>query len=386
MNVAWKRLILIGVLSAGIVSCQNSQKEKEQKASWPQKMQAVGQEIGQILPYAYSRKEYHDPKNRQTIQIKLDRFEQVVHGIPAHLGQKLMGKDPIVQYSLSHLKDDVRLAKESFDKGHTEYSRNVLRGSIGHCFRCHSRSELGPEYDNVTPLFGKLRLDPSEKADVFVATRQYDKAISLLESVLKSPSNFYEHPYEQERAIKRYLALVVRVKKDPSRAIHTIDQFLSRKNIPYYLAEDARQWKKSLRSWMHEKGKKPDGFTQAKKLLKGAHKLQEYQTHQAANIEYLRASSLLHDEIRSTSKKVKRAEIYSLLGSSYEVLSDLGFWSLPEIYFEACVRELPGSSLAKGCYKSFERNVLWGFSGSSGIFVPREERERLEKLRKLAGL
>jgi len=76
-----------------------------------------------------------------------------------------------------------------------------------------------------------------------------------------------------------------------------------------------------------------------------------------------------------------------MLGQAYDVLPDLGAWNiLPDIYYEACIRERPRSALARQCFKNYERNIVIGFSGSGGTYIPNSERKKLRALKKLAGL
>lgn len=389
MNKHLRTISLFFAIFFAVSGCQSTKSTQAGKsASWPKKMQGLSDELVNLAPFVYSRQEFRDPKNFKKIKKAMGSFASSIHDIPEKQGEKIVGKDPIVDLSLKRLREDVQLASKSFDRGDIRFSRDLLRGSINHCFRCHTRTNIGPEYINNRLDLSNFRIDASEKADLYVATRQYDKALEILNSDISSVVNFHDYPFEQERALKRYLAIMVRVKKDPGATIDTIDRFLRRENIPYYLAENARSWKQSLYDWVGEKKKKSkrSTYSEAMRLMKVAKKKQDFSSHEAANVEYLRATSLLHDSLAGLSEKKKRAEVYNLLGDSYSVLEDLGFWSLPEVYYEACVRDYPGTKLSKTCYKSFERSVVWGFSGSAGVFIPKEERKRLAELKGLAGL
>ena len=108
--------------------------------------------------------------------------------------------------------------------------------------------------------------------------------------------------------------------------------------------------------------------------------------YDSAMIEHLRATSLLHEALKKTTSDRQRSNIYYSLGTSYDVLTELGLWDLPDVYFEACIRSWPQSKTARKCYRSFERNIILGFSGSAGIFIPKDERARLAELKQLAGL
>ncbi|MCB0343381.1 MAG: hypothetical protein KDD59_14170, partial [Bdellovibrionales bacterium] len=377
------QLFCSGLLVGALFGCQ-SQESTPESASWPEKMQGMSKSVTSLLPYVYSRKEFHDPENEKALKSMIKDFSGAVHEVPAEAGKKIIGEDPIIKYSLDRLQDDVDRATKSFASGHKEYARSILRGTMSNCFSCHSRTQVGPEYVVSDSVFKNRQIEATERADLYVATRQYQKALEALSKVLNEPVSFYEDPYEHERALKKYLAISVRVKKDPTAAIATIDKFLTRKNVPYYLSEDARSWRKSLSDWAKEKTAPSNKLKKAESLIKEARQLQSLHSFQTGNIEYLRATSLLHEQLAETKDPAERSKIYSLLGKSYEILADLGFWNFPELYFEACIRETPKTNMAKSCYKDFEKNVIFGFSGSAGIFLPTEERNRLKQLKELA--
>jgi hypothetical protein len=59
---------------------------------------------------------------------------------------------------------------------------------------------------------------------------------------------------------------------------------------------------------------------------------------------------------------------------------------LPEIYYEACIRENPKSKLAKDCFGDLERVTIIQYSGTAGLFLPEDERARMKELKVLSGL
>ena len=164
-----------------------------------------------------------------------------------------------------------------------------------------------------------------------------------------------------------------------------LDRVLEQSDLPVYIQENASSWKRSLLEWQKTKIKKGQTFDHVQKIFVRAKKIQDYPSDQTADIDFMRAASLLHKELKDSKDPQRRAQCYSMLGEAYEVLSDLDNWELPELYYEACIREFPKSKIAKGCFKYFERSIIWGFSGSAGTFIPHTERKRLNELRLLAG-
>src|SRR5262249_9382005 len=129
--------------------------------------------------------------------------------------------------------------------------------------------------------------------------------------------------------------------------------------------------------------KKGDLMSQAKKRIERAGQLQQYPKDHAGDIEYLRSTALLHDYLKSKKNGKSLAEVYYLLGNAYEVLDDLGYWNLHEVYYESCISSAPKTDLAKHCYSRLEESVYSGFSGSSGVHIPPNETLRLKKLKDL---
>jgi tetratricopeptide (TPR) repeat protein len=382
-------LVLVIGSVAGCISTakKNSVGTDKVSQNWAQDMQGMAKILEQLMPYVFSRSEFHSNENQARVGSLINDYSRHVHVVDTHVGEKILGDDPMVKYNLDRLKQATEHAREAYKEGNIEYSRNVLAESVGACFSCHSTNQIGPEKGfSTTHLSANFRIFPTEKADFYVATRQYDRAIDVLENVLKNPTQYEGQPHEQVSAIKKYLSLMVRVRKDPVRASETLEMFLSNGKLPFFVASDAEGWLGSLRKWKGERKTRQTDLSKAKALINQAKKLQSVGSYQAGYVENLRATGLLHDAIKVTQSKNEKAEIYFLLGSSYDVISDLGVWDLPEVYYESCVRIVPNSTMAKRCFKSYERSIILGFSGSAGIFIPTSEKKKLADLKALAGL
>lgn len=386
----------VGVLSLmALTHCASTSKtnatdstgaNKSETKSWANGMRGMADSLQKLMPYVFSRDEFNDPNNKAAIHERIARFSEGVAEVPKHAGEAMLGKDPLVQFSIARLNANAHHALQAFDEGHLEFSRTVLRESMGLCFNCHASQQFGPQ-DNfsTSSLNANFRIYPTERADYYVATRQFDKAIDLLEGVLKSPAQLLDDPHEQVDSLRKYLSLEVRVKNDPARAAALLEKFLGQRDLPYFIAADAEVWLKSLRDWQREKGAAAPALSRAQALTRKAKSLQATGGYQSGYVDFLRVSSILHEGLRATSNMKDKARYYEMLGQSYETLSEMGIWDLPEVYYEACVRSSPKSEEAKRCYREFERTIVLGFSGSAGIFIPKEERARMNDLKALAG-
>jgi hypothetical protein len=386
-----KRAFVIAVVIANL-SCQSSSTSKEEAAppaaeggNWSGQMQNMATDVKKLLPFVYDRDAFQDPKNRQTISGYLKSFAQAAHHIKPETGKKFIGDDLLLNYSLASLTDDLNRASHSFDLGQLEYSRSVAKASLSHCFQCHSVTQAGSSATWDLDQLQSLNLAPLEKADLLVATRKYDKALTYMESLLNSPDFLKNYAFDFESLLRRYLALIIRVENAPRRASNALNKILDRGDTPHYIVEQAEGWRQSLKAWQKEK-KQPvknakSMFDQVEKHFKKAEGIQHYEKDHAGDVEYLRATAQLHDGMKFLKSPADQAHALYLLGRAYEVLDELGSWNLHETYYEACIDRDPKTAIAKRCYSRLEASLYMGYSGSSGTHLPNEERERLKRLK-----
>src|SRR5690606_37771065 len=114
-------------------------------ASWPQQMRAMATDLQALLPYVYSRREFHDSENRKKVSSIIDRFSRSVDTVPKHVGEAMLGQDPIVRFSLNRLSANTEHAKRAFSEGHLEFARGLLKENVGLCFQCLTTTQFGPQ-------------------------------------------------------------------------------------------------------------------------------------------------------------------------------------------------------------------------------------------------
>ena len=348
-------------------------------------MQNMAVDVKKLVPFIYDRDAYLDPKNHEQILAHLREFAQAAHTVSPEAGKKFLGDDLLIEYSLRNLKEDLNRAAYSFHVGQKDFSRTTAKASLNHCFRCHSVTQVGggSAWDlDVT----NLKLQPLEKADLLVASRKTDKALSYMEAMLNSGEMQKNYAFDFESLLRRYLALIIRVENAPQRALVELNKVLSNSDTPHYILEQGNGWRASLKAWAAEKKKPP--FNTPKQVFKElearftkAEAIQHYEKDHAGDVEYLRATATLHQGMKLMKKPADQVRALFLLGKAYEVLDELGSWNLHESYYEACLLKDPKAELAKTCYNRLEASLYMGYSGTSGIHLPPEERQRLQKLK-----
>jgi hypothetical protein len=100
-------------------------------------------------------------------------------------------------------------------------------------------------------------------------------------------------------------------------------------------------------------------------------------------VHYVLASSVLHRFLESHPRTEDVARAYYLLGLvEFQIGRD--FWiAQGEMFLETAIRLAPDSPIAVDAYALLEQEILLGYTGSSGLHLPDDERERLADLRAL---
>lgn len=378
-------LLIIAAGATSLTSCVSST-DKQAEKTWAGEMQGMATNVRKLVPFLYDRHKFYDPKNRVIISHELKEFASSSHKISPEMGKKILGDDPLVAFSLGHLHADLQRASHAFDAGQFEYARGVAKASLSHCFRCHSLTQMGSKAGWDLRGFKNLSLQPLEKIDLLVAARKYDDALSYMEGLIDSDSFIKDHPFDYEALLRRYLAVTVRATAAPDRALIELDRVSETKGVPRYILEQVQGWRRSLNSWVREMKhhhRRKDLIQRARKRIERAMQIQHFPQDHAGDVEYLRATTLLHEALKRHLKPTKQAETLYLLGRAYEVLDDLGSWNLHESYYEVCIRKAPKSAWAKSCYTRLEASIYQGYSGSSGTHLPAHERQRLKELREM---
>ncbi|MGK5082494.1 hypothetical protein WDW37_04235 [Bdellovibrionota bacterium FG-1] len=297
-------------------------------------------------------------------------------------------QDPTIQIVGELFADEAKRAYQSLKWGHKIYARELLRGMTHYCIACHTRTDRGARFSelSIKPTINNLR--PAELGEFYAATRQFDRALTELQKVIESGETHNIRPNEWNNAVRQALAIAVRVKRSPELALKLVEQALQVKSSPFFFKQDAQAWRLSIQEWTQEPKRQPldeEGLhTEAIRLLTKAHETQKYPADRTADIFYLRASSVVHDLLQKGPQSKYAAEAYLMAGICYDVLRPFGLGELHEIYFEACIRRASHSPLAETCYHHLQESVFEGFTGSAGTDIPEDVRQKLKLLEALA--
>jgi mono/diheme cytochrome c family protein len=346
-------------------------------------MQRLARTLGELLPELVAKD--GDP---DAIEENAQELAELSHALTAAGKSNPSAPDagPAIGVLAGHFEADIDHALAAIRHGDPEYGKQVLRRTTSHCIACHTRGQGGPELPALpsSPRIEKLRT--IERAELYAATRQFDRALETYREVLAGdPAASW---LDWERALHHALAIAVRVKRSPELTREIAEIVLVHPSVPELTRRNARAWLRSIESWKIE-SKAPletdrELEVELARLLDEAESAQLYPADRSADILYLRASAVAHSLLDRAPDSRRTALAIRALGLAHDVMNEPGLWPIHDAYYEACIRSSPHTPIAEECYGRYEQAVYAGYSGSGGTFLPDDVRESLAQLKRLA--
>lgn len=358
---------------------------------WNQKMQELSKTFSDLIPELADSKPI-TPASQKHLEKGAQKLLDLVHTInmgPDTKGNPLPPElDPTLGFISNLFEREVKQAYRALQSGHTAYAKNVLRTMTGFCIACHTRHDKGPDFPSFDLNSKTAALSQMQKAELLAATRQFDAALSEFEGIISDKNLANTRPFEWGRAVRNALTISIRVKKDPDRTLTIIDRIPALTDPPGFYAQNIPVWRQSILQWKAEQEKRintEEGlFVEATRLNKEAKDVQQFPLDHSADVLYLRTSAVVHELLARYPSGQRTSEALLMAGAAYDLLENRLTSRLPDLYYESCIRNSPHSPIAEKCYQRFEQNMLFGYSGSAGTFLPNEVQELMKELQALS--
>ncbi|MFY7930940.1 MAG: hypothetical protein ACOVS5_18885 [Oligoflexus sp.] len=343
-------------------------------------MRVVYQSLVNIFPYSFNKGTLLDRDNTKIISENL----QLIAEHSAHI-QQLVSSDEKGHAFLSYqLERNAQQALIKYKAGLGDQAQFYIEELYDTCLSCHTSRTSGS--DSVFAMdfakdFKADALGTFGKARFLSLSRQFEKALDEYERIFNSESLSLEELLHYDPFVD-YLVLAIRVKEDRARVIKTFST-LKQKPMPLMVKNDLEAWVQALTKIAQRPAQKND-LVYARSLLEDARSGKDFPRDRGGLVYYITASKLLRDHLNKPKIPAQdKAETYFQLG-----IAELGIGAPyltieSGLYFEESIKLAPKAAFAKKAFALYEENLLYGYSGSSGVNLPEDERTKLEKLRKL---
>lgn len=371
------RGIALVILAIHIVGPAQAETDRERTRT---AMRAIYGQIEALLPLSVDEQSFRSADSRAQIMLALATLASKTSELGNHASDLTLP----MAFLANSLSREAEGTRDRFESGQTETARFFVQRLTDYCVACHSRLPSPVDSALATGFLdaGELAKQPlARRAELQIATRQFDDALDSFESLFASPTR---HTAEFLEPVSQYLRLAVGVKGDFARPISTLRLLSSRKDLSDDMRKDIESWTRSL----ERHAAKPPGTPSlelARGVLADAADATRGPHDRRALVEDLLAASLLQRflEARPESSSRDLAEAYYLLGLiESRTHTQYRFFEC-EFYLETAIRIAPEDPIARAAFDLLEQQTVLGWVGSGGNNMPAPIQQNLERLRAL---
>src|SRR5262245_7880782 len=257
-----------------------------------QTRQIMGEVFGalqRVLPASLDEKRFADPARRSEIQAALlilsrnaDRLSK--HGAGADQGFAFLSRS---------LAREAGQIERRYANGQFREAQFELHEFTENCVACHARlpderdADLSARFMDESEI---AALPLPERAQLAMATRQFDRALAAHEAMLSS-RDFDVRSIDLLGYLDDYLEVCVRVKGDFERPARALEAFAKRPDIREGLRNETRRWVSDLRE-LAKRGP-IEGFEAGRRMAQEAEAAVAKDGERALTVRYQAASGAL---------------------------------------------------------------------------------------------
>lgn len=355
-------------------------------------MESIYDSFVNIIPYIYSEKSAGEMLKESSAQKALiknlteisDYFKAAKH---VEYFQK-PGFRPSLETINSHIDETIISIKAQ----NYIFAQSRLKAITALCVSCHSvlndavsKSAFGDAINKVKR--GRFESDFSYANYLFLVRRFSEATFFFEETIKANLDNTAQQKsainHELYSSLRRVLSIYTKITFNPDKAQNFLVKYYNHKNITPALKSTIAQWMSELVKWKKFDPRKVTSIHQfiekhlapmengKDKILSGDH-----------DITLLISSGVLSKYLTEHPNTKLTPEILYWLALAERRLTNTYFFSISDLYLKDCVTLYPKGPYAKKCFKEYEENIEFGFSGSKGTDIPSDEKREIERLRK----
>jgi len=343
-------------------------------------MHQVLDALAYLLPLSMAEKNALSDLDEGLVRTQVDRLQASASTLASHAQQR----DPefvLLAKSFGHSVKEVRYA---FESDFTVQSRYALLDLTQTCVACHSRLPS----DGALPIGERLmarmdidRLDRTDVARLYVATRQFEDGLEQFEQILLD-NEVSAVDIDIDGTLIRYLSLSISILQNVDRPLATLNRFLERDDVPYYLRRHVAVWQRSMRELESLVAAEPS-LALARMLFDTGSALAGFPVGREALIYDLVAASLLRRGLEAVDlhEGEEIAEAYLMLGiitlRSFEANA-----AVPQVEFllASAIEAAPFTEQAKDAYALLEEIAYVDLAGIAESTHPLLDMKSLREL------
>ena len=349
------------------------------------KMRSIQGDVWSLYTYAWKPTEFYNDRNSKQIEQLLGRLADSFHNVQDLSFSE--STEPGFAIALSTQGAVIAEAREAFASKDRSLANRKLRTLASNCIACHSRFKVeGNFFGSAPPIAASTLENQFAAAEYLFATRQFERAndeLFRLGEMLKVEGIDSSYPFT---ALKLWLALHIRVKDTPGRALSMLNNFGIDSVDNAFIKEVLLSWVSDLQSLAEARHPKHALLVEAENLLGADLDSRTLEDDIKSLVPTLRATAVLHNLLRGQLPKKDKKKCMLLLARAYHHLPIESLAGNHERYLEELIVRYPGTKEAQVAYDLYQRDLaqIYGKDSRGVAIVPQEKKARLAELKELA--
>jgi hypothetical protein len=366
------------------VSATGSEKNPPKIVPVKEEMAGLYYTVSNLLPLVLNKADFENKKNAKKIARQMNALATLTKKMASNT-TRFADSDPSIGYISAQFAGDISYAIGMWNKGDRIVPRRILRNVTDYCISCHTRTGKGLHFGQANQSLAFKSMPTINKAEYLLATRQFEEALKAYEIILIDTSIAKINPEGWSTAVKKLLAVTIRVKNDPFLTLEMISRIQDNPDsMPPALQADVAEWRRGAKSWLDEKKSTSENddqkYSAVVRLMKEADAA-VLVTPGGALVQHMRASTILHEVLGRVRGGRHYQEMFWRAGESANYLRNFNLWTLQDIYYEQCVRVGGDIALSKTCLKALEASMVTSYGVASKSGLPEFLKVRLESLK-----
>lgn len=346
-----------------------------------------------IMPYIYADKNAADLLKSTSAQKELiENLTEISNSFKGARHVEYFQKPgfrPSLETINSHLDETISSLKSQ----NTIFAQSRLKAVAALCVSCHSLLSESASKNAFGEAINSEKRSRFESdfafANYLFLVRRFLEATNYFELTIKNHLGLGKNitlvqEHELYSSLRRVLSIYTKITFNPDLSRSFLNKYKDNENLSLQLKNTILKWIEALDKWKRFEPNK----------LKSIHNfIVKYLTPLEANkikllngdsdITLLVSSGILSKYIIDHPLSNLAPEIIYWLAIVERRLSTTYFFSLSDLYLKDCIMLYPKTTYAKKCYREYEDNIIFGFSGSKGTDIPADENQELIRLKSL---
>ncbi len=243
-------------------------------------------------------------------------------------------------------------------------------------FLTNKQTKFHSDYDFANYLYIIRQYDNS----IIYYKRSIDFLLSKISIDKNSKNENEEINFQLLDSFKKILSIHTRLNLSPYQGIQFLRMYQNDKRLNRSIRIKIFNWEKSLSFWINENPYQLYSTDEFLKKYLSQYELfpSELQTDEA-DINLLVASGILSKYLINHSTDEESSKILYWLAVIERKLEYSYLYSLSELYLRDCIIHYSKYPYAKKCLDKYENDIIFDYTGSSGLDIPGEYQQELKK-------